>query len=62
MNDADGQMQTFQRELENYNIEGLLTYNKRFKKFSVMANAGIIMYSTNQTRYTQKSIPYYNQD
>lgn len=54
MNDADGQMQTFQRELENYNIEGLLTYNKRLKKFSVMANAGIIMYSTNQTRYTQK--------
>lgn len=54
MNDSDGQMGTFQRELENYNIEGLLSYNKRWKKFSLMANAGLIMYSNSQTRYDQK--------
>ena len=53
MKDSDGQMQTFQRELESYNIEGLLTYNKRIKDFSILANAGIVMYSTKQARYTQ---------
>jgi TonB-linked SusC/RagA family outer membrane protein len=53
MNDKDGQMQTFQQEMESFNIEGLLTYNKRFKDFSLMANAGLVMYSTKQTRYDQ---------
>ncbi len=54
MNDADGQMETFQRELENYNLEGVLSYTGRWRKFSFLAHAGIIMYGNSQTKYDQK--------
>ncbi len=53
MNQKDGNMGTFQRELENYDLQALLTYNKRWNKISLFANAGAVMYSNNQKAYTQ---------
>lgn len=54
MNQKDGNMGTFQRELENYDVQALLSYNKRWNKFSLTANTGAIMYSNSQTSYTQR--------
>lgn len=53
LNQKDGNMGTFQRELENYNLQGLITYNKRWNKISLLGNIGATMYDNSQKSYTQ---------
>lgn len=37
---VDGKYKTFNRNIDNYQWEGLLSYDRKFKNFSISANAG----------------------
>ena len=52
-NNPDGFMRTFNTKQQNFNGEGLLTAKSNYKDFSLMANIGASMFSSNFERREQ---------
>lgn len=50
----DGFMRTFNTKMQNFNLEALLTANKKFGEFSLVANLGANRFSSNFERREQR--------
>jgi TonB-linked SusC/RagA family outer membrane protein len=50
----NGYMRTFNTNAQNFNLEGILSINKKFNKFSVFANLGASSFKTNYERRDER--------